>query len=157
MSVDPLSINDADLSQHLDQELGEVSSEDLARMADAPVSEPQVDARGKLRGRVLAIRGSDVFVDIGGKSEGFVALDEFEPDQPPVIDQVLDLVPQGFDKESGLMRLSLREAKLAVDMESIRVGDVVKARVNGSNIGGWNSGFMARGLHADEPSRSGAA
>lgn len=136
MSVDPLSINDADLSQHLDQELGEVSSEDLARMADAPVSEPQVDARGKLRGRVLAIRGSDVFVDIGGKSEGFVALDEFEPDQPPVIDQVLDLVPQGFDKESGLMRLSLREAKLAVDMESIRVGDVVKARVTGSNIGG---------------------
>jgi small subunit ribosomal protein S1 len=136
VSVDPLPISDADLSRQVDQELGDVSSEDLARMAEMPAHEPRLDARGKLRGRVLGIRGSDVFVDIGGKSEGFVALDEFEPDQPPVIDQVLDLVPQGFDKDSGLMRLSLREAKLAVDMESICVGDVVKARVTGSNIGG---------------------
>ncbi len=136
MSVDPNPISDADLNRQLDQELGGVSSEDLARLADTPVGEPRLDARGRLRGRVLGIRGSDVFVDIGGKSEGFVALDEFEPDQPPVIDQILDLVPQGFDKDSGLMRLSLREAKLVVDMQSVRVGDVVKARVTGSNIGG---------------------
>jgi small subunit ribosomal protein S1 len=126
----------AELSRQLDSELGGWSKEDLDRMADSPTTHPQVDDRGRIRGRVLGIRGADVFVDIGGKSEGFVALDEFEPDQPPTVDQILDLVPQGFDRESGLMRLSLREAKLAVDVESLRVGEVVKARVTGSNIGG---------------------
>jgi small subunit ribosomal protein S1 len=129
-------MDEAELSRQLDSELGGWSKEDLDRMADSPTTHPQVDDRGRIRGRVLGIRGADVFVDIGGKSEGFVALDEFEPDQPPTVDQILDLVPQGFDRESGLMRLSLREAKLAVDVESLRVGEVVKARVTGSNIGG---------------------
>jgi small subunit ribosomal protein S1 len=129
-------MDEAELSRQLDSELGGWSKEDLDRMAESPTTHPQVDDRGRIRGRVLGIRGADVFVDIGGKSEGFVALDEFEPDQPPTVDQILDLVPQGFDRESGLMRLSLREAKLAVDVDSLRVGEVVKARVTGSNIGG---------------------
>ncbi len=136
MAVDPHASDEADLNRELDLELGAVSAEDLARMAVAHPEPPAADERGRIRGRVLAIRGSDVFVDIGGKSEGFVSLDEFEPDQPPTVDQVLDLVPQGFDRESGLMRLSLREAKLAADLDTLRVGDVVKARVTGSNIGG---------------------
>ena len=129
-------MDDAELARRLDDELGSFSEDDLKRMASTPPEEPHVDDRGRIRGRVLSIRGMDVFVDIGGKSEGFLSLDEFEPDQPPTVDQVLDVVPQGFDKESGLMRLSLREAKLAVDLDSIRVGEVVKARVTGSNIGG---------------------
>lgn len=105
-------------------------------MAQPHARRPAADDRGRIRGRILTISGPDVFVDIGGKSEGFLPLNEFEPDQPPTAGQVLDLVPHGFDPESGLMRLSLREAKLAADLDTIRVGDVVKARVTGSNIGG---------------------
>jgi small subunit ribosomal protein S1 len=87
-------------------------------------------------GRVVSIHGPDVFVDIGSKSEGVLPFDEFEPDEPPQVGQMLSLVPQGFDRDSGLMRLSLREAKVQADLDSLRVGDVVKARVTGSNIGG---------------------
>ena len=136
MSIEPHGIDDEDLKRQLDDALGGISAEDLERMANTSRDKPQADEHGRIPGRVLSIRGKDVFVDIGGKSEGFIGLDEFEPDQPPTIDQVLDLVPHGFDKESGLMRLSLRETKLVADMESIRVGDIVKARVTGSYIGG---------------------
>ena len=136
MSIEPHGIDDEDLKRQLDDALGGISAEDLEQMARTSQNAPVADERGRIRGRVLSIRGKDVFVDIGGKSEGFIGLDEFEPDQPPMIDQVLDLVPHGFDKESGLMRLSLRETKLVADIESIRVGDIVKARVTGSNIGG---------------------
>ena len=94
------------------------------------------DERGRIPGRVVSIHGTDVFVDVGGKSEGVVPLDDFEPDTPPTVGQVLNLIPHGFDSESGLMRLSLREALVEADLESLRVGDVVKGRVTGSNIGG---------------------
>ena len=105
-------------------------------MSAAPPSMPAADARGRIAGRIIHINGPDVFVDIGSKSEGVLPLDEFEPDEPPTVGQVLNLVPQGFDRESGLMRLSLREARVQADLESLRVGDVVKGRVTGSNIGG---------------------
>jgi small subunit ribosomal protein S1 len=136
VSVEPQGVDDPELRNELLAELGTVSADDLEDAAARQPRQVRPDTRGRIRGRVLAIRGKDVFVDIGGKSEGFVSLDEFEPDQPPAIDQILDLVPQGFDSESGLMRLSLREARLAADLETIRVGDVVKARVTGSNLGG---------------------
>jgi small subunit ribosomal protein S1 len=129
-------MDDAELKRELDDALEAVSPEDLKRMSEAPPAEPPADERGRIRGCVAAIRGSDVFVEIGGKSEGLLSIDEFEPDQPPTIGQVLDLVPHGFDKDSGLMRLSRSEVKLQADVESVRIGDVVKARVTGSNIGG---------------------
>ncbi|MFH1747719.1 MAG: S1 RNA-binding domain-containing protein [Planctomycetota bacterium] len=136
MSIDPHEMDDAEVKRQLDEALEQVSPEEFERMAQSQIHEPTTDERGRIRGRILAIRDSDVFVDIGGKSEGFLSIDEFEPDQPPTIGQVLDLVPHGFDRDSGLMRLSLRETKLTADLDTIRIGDVVKARVTGSNIGG---------------------
>lgn len=116
--------------------MGDLSPEDLARLSASPPQAAQPDERGRIPGRIVRISENDVFVDIGGKSEGVVPLDEFEPDEPPAVDQTLSLIPHGFDRESGLMRLSLREAIVEADLESLRIGDVVKARVTGSNIGG---------------------
>lgn len=91
---------------------------------------------GRIRGRIVGIRDQDVFVDYGGKSEGFVSLDEFEPEDPPQVGQVYDFIPHGFDRDSGQMRLSLRETKTEADWSSIKRGDVIEARVTGTNIGG---------------------
>ncbi len=90
-----------------------------------------------------------MFVDIGSKSEGLIPLDEFEPDEPPTVGQVVNLIPHGFDRDSGLMRLSLRAAKVAADLDTLRIGDVVKGRVSGSNIGGLE--LRVHGLQAFLP------
>jgi small subunit ribosomal protein S1 len=125
------------LNDDLAEQVGHMMPEDLERrMSQGVPHEPDPDAKGRIAGRVVSISGPDVFVDIGSKSEGVLPLDEFEPDTPPAVGQVLSLVPQGFDRDSGLMRLSLREAKIQADLDSLRVGDVVKGRVTGSNIGG---------------------
>ena len=50
----------------------------------------------------------------------YAALDEFEPDQPPQIGLALELIPHGFDRDSGLMRLSLREARTPLEHSSTR-------------------------------------
>jgi small subunit ribosomal protein S1 len=138
VSIDPRELDDAQINDAVAEQVGGLSDADLeCRMAASPMARaPDPDAKGRITGRVISINRSDVFVDIGSKAEGVLPLDEFEPDEPPQVGQVLHLVPQGFDRESGLMRLSLREAKVQADMESLRVGDVVKGRVTGSNIGG---------------------
>jgi small subunit ribosomal protein S1 len=144
VSIHPHDFDDAQLNRELAEQVGDISAQELERemaTAQPPRSSshhhhaPGENAT-RVSGRILSISGPDVFVDIGGKSEGVLPLDEFEPDEPPTVGQTLSLVPHGFDRESGLMRLSLREAKLQADLETIRVGDIVKGRVTGSNIGG---------------------
>jgi len=137
VSIDPRDLDDAQLKRELAEQVSDLTAQELEqRLAAGPPSTPAADGRGRIAGRVVSIKGPDVFVDIGARTEGVVPLDEFEPDEPPQPGQVLNLVPQGFDRESGLMRLSLREARVEADLDSLRVGDIVKGRVTGSNIGG---------------------
>jgi small subunit ribosomal protein S1 len=58
-------------------------------------------------------------------------------------------IVQGLDHESGLMRLSLREALREADFESLNVGDVIEARVTGMNVGGLE--LNAKGIRAFMP------
>jgi len=136
VSLVPHEPDDVQLEREVADQVANLSTEDLTRLSAAPPRESAPDEHGRIQGRIVSIKGTDVFVDVGGKAEGIIPLDEFEPDEPPVVGQVLSLIPHGFDRESGLMRLSLREAKVEANLESLRVGDVVKARVTGSNIGG---------------------
>lgn len=138
MSVQPQEFDDALIKDQLSQAVGSLSHADLERLAATapPPSRQTPDERGRIRGTILSIRGTDVFVDVGGKSEGLLSLDEFGPDTPPLIGQVVNVVPQGFDRESGLMRLSITGALQHGDLSSVKVGDIVKARVSGSNVGG---------------------
>ncbi len=136
MSIDPNELDDASLKRELAEQVGDLSPDDLERLAAAEPAAPAPDERGRIAGRIVSIKDADVFVDIGSKSEGVVPLDDFEPDEPPEVGQVLHLVPHGFDQESGLMRLSVSEARTQASLESLRIGDIVKGRVTGSNIGG---------------------
>jgi small subunit ribosomal protein S1 len=136
VNVDPHELDNEEFKLELDRELGDLSEGELDLLRAAQPSDPQPDEKGHISGRIIEVRGSDVFVDVGGKSEAFVPLDEFAEDEPPQPGDLHTFVMQGFERESGLMRLSLREAKLEADLESLQVGDVIEARVTGVNLGG---------------------
>jgi small subunit ribosomal protein S1 len=136
VNIDPHELDNDELKLELDRELGELSPEDLSLMDTTTPGEPQPDDKGRIPGRIIDIRGSDVFVDIGGKSEAFLKIDEFAEDQPPQPGDRHTFIVQGLDRESGLTRLSLREARLEADFETLQVGDVIEARVTGINLGG---------------------
>jgi small subunit ribosomal protein S1 len=154
VSIDPHEIDDANLNREVEEALGDLSAGELLEMSAAEAPAKGADEKGRIRGRIMHLSGPDVFVDVGGKSEGFLTLDDFEPEQPPKIGDVHTFVMQGFDRESGLMRLSLREAKTEANWESLRIGDVLEARVTGLNIGGLElnihgiRGFMPKS-HVD--------
>jgi small subunit ribosomal protein S1 len=165
VSTDPQNAKDNALDKDLEQEvesaLADLNPAEIeAAASQAPVEQrastphhgggnPHDGESSRIQGRIVGIRERDVYVDYGGKSEGFVPLDEFEADSPPEVGQIFTFIPHGFDRDSGQMRLSLREVKIDADWESLKVGDTVEARVTGTNIGGLE--LTIHGLRAFMP------
>lgn len=150
MSIDPRELDGSQINQELAAELAGLSADELERsMTEAAPAPPKADERGRLRGRIIEIRGGEVLIDVGGKSEAFSPIAEFSPEHPPVIGEVHTFMMQGLDRESGMMRLSLREARSGANIEDLRIGDVIEGRVTGLNIGGLE--LEAGGLRAFMP------
>ncbi|MEZ6139223.1 MAG: S1 RNA-binding domain-containing protein [Zavarzinella sp.] len=98
----------------------------------APAPQKQVEEN---QGRIIAIRGNDVFLDLPGKRmEGLMSLTMFA--EKPQIGDVVDVHFESVDNENGLIRLSKKGAAISVDWSSVRVGQTVEARVTGTNRGG---------------------
>ena len=73
-----------------------------------------------LSGVVLRREGDDVLVDVGCKSEGMVAFNEWEPeDEPPHPGQKIEVLLEEFDDGLGVIRLSRRKAKRIRDWEKV--------------------------------------
>ena len=149
VAIDPLDFDNDALKAELAQEIQEMSSADLERMAVGGPSTPKADEHGRLRGRIVEVRAADVLVDVGGKSEAYCPLDEFDAAEPPQPGQLHAFVLQGVETDTGMLRLSLREARTTADIENLRVGDVVEGRVTGVNIGGLE--LDIRGLRGFMP------
>jgi len=94
------------------------------------------------RGRIVAIREGQAFVDIGGKSQGIVPLEQFDeaPDGAEKkgleVGQEYEFVYKGYDTREGLVLLARRGAVTHGPWETLQTGDVVEALVTGVNKGG---------------------
>lgn len=107
----------------------------VASTKDQPAGEPA--PRDLKRGRIGAIRGDDVFVDLvglDGKSQGIVPLTQFE--RPPRVGSIMDFVVNGFDEAHGLWMLSREGAVGRATWEQLQRGSIVEARVTSWNKGG---------------------
>ena len=86
-------------------------------------------------GRVLEIRGDDVVIDIGYKSEGVIKLEEWKDEagdlvNPPKPGESIEVLLETVEDEQGGISLSYRKAKRQKEWESIlakhKEGDVVE-------------------------------
>jgi len=86
-----------------------------------------------VQGRILGIQGEEVVVDVGFKSEGFVALREFEKPEDVKPGEELQVYVDGVEAETGSVILSKRKADRIRNWERVIanhvVGDVVTGRV----------------------------
>jgi small subunit ribosomal protein S1 len=145
------------LKKQLDEELGDeleaaladfdqLTDEDLGFVPSAPTlpTGGSDDDRGPdepdavRTGRVVAVRGDDVFVDLGGKSEGVVSARSFTDKEEPVpaVGSPIEVVVDHFDRDSGILILGRKGAAVDANWENLREGLVVEARVTGTNKGG---------------------
>ncbi len=85
-------------------------------------------------GRVLEIRGDDVVIDIGYKSEGLIKIEEWKDEAGDLVDlpkagDTIEVLLETVEDEHGGINLSYRKAKRQKEWESIlakhKEGDVV--------------------------------
>ncbi len=90
---------------------------------------------GPQMGKVIAVRGKIVFVDLGAKSEGVVPVDQFAGALPAPGDMI-EVRVDHFDTAEGLLILSLKGAAVEANWENLRKGLIVEAKVTKTNKGG---------------------
>ncbi len=94
------------------------------------------------KGKVIEIRGTDVLVDIGFKSEGVVPLREFEkPSQVKVGDEVRVLL-EAIEDQEGRIVLSKWKADRLKDWEEVTTacknGKIIEGKITQQIKGGFN-------------------
>lgn len=90
---------------------------------------------GPQTGKVIAIRGKSIFVDLGAKSEGVLPVDQFT-DALPQPGDMIEVIVDHFDTDEGLLILSRKGAAVEANWENLRKGLIVEARVTKTNKGG---------------------
>lgn len=132
-------LSDAELQQELDTAFTSESGDWL------PAEEQEFEVNKIVNGRVIAIVGDQVLVDIGYKSEGIIALEEWKDeglDQvvPPKAGDTVQILLEAVEDESGAIVLSYRKAKRQKEWEQIiekhKEGDVVAGMVTRKIKGG---------------------
>ncbi|MHC4294381.1 MAG: 30S ribosomal protein S1, partial [Planctomycetota bacterium] len=127
----------AELQRELDEALGDMSIEELIAAEEAQDRSGEKSTEdGIRRGKVLAVRGSDVFVDLGGKDQGIVPTEQFEDESPPAEGDEIEVTVDRYDENEGILILSRPGAVRAADWETLEAGQIVEGRVTGHNKGG---------------------
>jgi small subunit ribosomal protein S1 len=128
---------DSGFEQELDEALGDMSLESLIDL-DVPRGIPFAvpSAEGVKRGRVIAIHGDDIFVDMGGKSQGVLPATQYEDDPLPQVGDVVEVTIEGYDRSEGILKLSRKGAVVATTWARLEEGHIVEGRVTGHNKGG---------------------
>lgn len=95
------------------------------------------------KGKIVAIRQGNVFVDIGGKSQGICPIDQFdapaaegEEKKGVEVGQEYEFIYKGYDAREGLVILARKGAVQHGAWETLSPGDTVEAVVTGVNKGG---------------------
>ncbi len=90
---------------------------------------------GTRSGKVIAVRGKTIFVDLGGKSEGVLSTDLFIGELPAP-GASIEVVVDRFDPSEGVVLLRLKGSAIDATWDNLKKGVVVEARVTKTTKGG---------------------
>lgn len=124
-----------DLQAELDAAMSGFSGEALLAETAPVARQDQLDPDSRQKGRVLAVRRDDVFVELGGREQGVYALPEGA--EAPEVGAEVDVIVKRFNTEEGLYELNLPHMAASVaDWGDLADGMIVDAVVTGHNTGG---------------------
>jgi ribosomal protein S1 len=101
-----------------------------------PDHERGQESRPGLRtGTVINVRGNSVFIDLGGKSEGILPVEQLQGELPQP-GATIEVMVDRFDPEEGVQLLRLKGAAIDADWDTLRKGVIVEARATKTVKGG---------------------
>ncbi|MBY0230603.1 MAG: S1 RNA-binding domain-containing protein [Gemmataceae bacterium] len=139
----------AEIDKDVDEAMAGLSADDMrALFGDSGKARKPKDAPppGPRKGRVISLRGKDVFVDVGGRTQGVLNIHQF-PEGPPAPGTEVEVSIEGYDPD-GFLLLSRGGQAVEADWSTVAIGQVVEARVVAENKGGLSvevngiKGFM---------------
>jgi small subunit ribosomal protein S1 len=134
-----------------DEELQEAFPSPAGAASDAVIQElilsesRDFEPNKVITGIVREVRGNEVVIDVGYKSEGIVPLEEWRDEAsnqivPPKVGDSVRVLLESVDEEDGILSLSYRKAKRQEEWEKIirmhKEGDVVTGVVTRKIKGG---------------------
>jgi len=120
---------DEALQRELDEALGGMSLEEIVDQEQTGAA--KATAPGVKIGKVIAIQGDDIFVDMGGKSQGILPAAQFEDEPLPAVGDKVEVIIESYKADEGLLILSRQGAVKAAAWETLAEGQIVVARVPG--------------------------
>lgn len=122
-----------DLDSEIEAAIGGISMDAvLGRMTEA---EDELEFNSRIKAVITKIHGDNVFVSLKGRFEGVLPMAQFKPQ--PVEGQLVEVVIKKRNEDDGLYEVSIPGSSAAVaDWEDLTEGEIVEARVTGSNTGG---------------------
>lgn len=89
---------------------------------------------GPRKGKVMSVRGKDVFIDVGGRTQGVLPTNQF-PEGLPEIGTEVEFTIEGYDPD-GVLILSRGGQAIEADWSTVATGMLVEAKVTAANKGG---------------------
>ncbi len=115
--------------------MGGLSLDDLMSSSDGGGHEGGLEPESRQRGRVVALRRDEVFVEFGGREQGCVPARSFET--PPQPGDTIEVIVQRFNAEEGLYDLTLPGMSVELgNWDEVHEGMLVDAQITGHNTGG---------------------
>jgi small subunit ribosomal protein S1 len=128
--IDP-ELGDQDLAGAL----SDLSMDDVVAGGESLTSQALLERESKHIGRVVAVRRDVVFVELGGREQGILPLNQLP--EPPEPGQRIEVVVERFNADEGLYQLIAPDGAMSIgDWEDLSEGMIVEARVTGHNTGG---------------------
>ena len=127
----------ADLEQELADALDGFSLNDLgAPVGGIPASHTgDFETEARRKGTVLKVYHGDVFIDLGGRDQGIIALAQFK--EEPAVGAVIDVIVGRLNPEEGLFQLSVPGGTMeAGDWSQVAEGMLIDVKISASNKGG---------------------
>ncbi|MGQ9505696.1 MAG: S1 RNA-binding domain-containing protein [Thermogutta sp.] len=124
-----------DLEKEYADALGDLPVEQLIQETSAKVKVGQLEPESRHVGKVLAVRGENVFIELGLREQGIVPLRSFR--EQPEVGQSVEVRVVRFVPDESVYELVLPAAAADVaDWADLSEGMLVEARVTGVNQGG---------------------
>lgn len=139
---------DDELQRELDEALGGMSIEDILAAEERP-RQPKAAGEGLKAGRVISVQGDDIFVDLGGKSQGLLSAEQFGDEPVPAEGDIIEVAITGYDRADGLLLLAREGAATEADWSTLAEGQILEGRVTGHNKGGLE--LLINGIRAFMP------
>ncbi len=129
---------DVEIQHEIDQALGDGSLMDWVDPKIGPSADGSTPLR---RGKVTAVSGDDILVDLGGKSAGLLSVKQMGDEPVPQVGDTIEVMVVSYKQDEGLLILSRQDAVTVATWDTIKIGCIAEGRVTGMNKGGLEMVF----------------